>query len=186
MPALHGGWQPGLRQHASGKASMANAGAHQHACHKQHVVPVDPNPTQNRRLIIRSISRFRVGMLFLPNDDKLAAQAKQIVEDVIASEGRCHVAGWRDVPVDHTIVGRMAKATEPRIVQVGCQHALCRTRAMRAVRVSPAVAAGGLAYNGSPPWSPCCCGIVHAALRTSWTNAPEERMPMQPNASVLP
>lgn len=63
-------------------------------------------------------------MLFLPNDDKLAAQAKQIVEDVIASEGRCKVAGWRNVPVDHTIVGRMAKATEPRIVQVGCQLAL--------------------------------------------------------------
>lgn len=60
----------------------------------------------------------RVGMLFLPNDDELAAQAKQIVEDVIASEGRCTIAGWRDVPVDHSIVGRMAKATEPRIVQV--------------------------------------------------------------------
>ena len=60
----------------------------------------------------------RVGMLFLPNDDKLAAQAKQIVEDVVAAEGRCTIAGWRDVPVDHSIVGRMAKITEPRIVQV--------------------------------------------------------------------
>jgi glutamate synthase domain-containing protein 1 len=57
-------------------------------------------------------------MLFLPNDDKLAAQAKQIVEDVVAAEGRCTIAGWRDVPVDHSIVGRMAKITEPRIVQV--------------------------------------------------------------------
>ena len=58
-------------------------------------------------------------MLFLPNNDKLAAEARQIVEDVVKSEGRCAVAGWRDVPVDHSIVGTMAKATEPRIVQVG-------------------------------------------------------------------
>lgn len=57
-------------------------------------------------------------MLFLPNDDELAAQAKQIVKDVVAAEGRCTIAGWRDVPVDHSIVGRMAKITEPRIVQV--------------------------------------------------------------------
>ncbi len=57
-------------------------------------------------------------MLFLPNDDELAAQSKQIVEDVVKAEGRCSVVGWRDVPVDHSVVGRMAKATEPRIVNV--------------------------------------------------------------------
>ena len=57
-------------------------------------------------------------MLFLPNDDKLAAQSKQIVEDVVKAEGRCRVVGWRDVPVDHSVVGRMARATEPRIVNV--------------------------------------------------------------------
>ena len=57
-------------------------------------------------------------MLFLPNDDKLAAQARQIVEDVVKAEGRCSVVGWRPVPVDHSVVGRMAKATEPRIVNV--------------------------------------------------------------------
>lgn len=63
-------------------------------------------------------------MLFLPNDDKLAAQAKQIVEDVVKAEGRCTVVGWRDVPVDHSVVGKMAKATEPRIVNVSA-HPPC-------------------------------------------------------------
>ena len=57
-------------------------------------------------------------MLFLPNDDKLAAASKQIVEDVVAQEGRCRITGWRDVPVDGSIVGRMAKRTQPRFVQV--------------------------------------------------------------------
>jgi hypothetical protein len=32
-------------------------------------------------------------MLFLPNDDKLAALAKQIVEDVVKAEGRCYIVG---------------------------------------------------------------------------------------------
>lgn len=57
-------------------------------------------------------------MLFLPNDDALAAQARSIVEQVVSAEGRCRVVAWRDVPVDHSIVGPMAKATEPRIVNV--------------------------------------------------------------------
>ena len=57
-------------------------------------------------------------MLFLPNDDKLAALAKQIVEDVVKVEGRCHIVGWRDVPVVKEVVGPLARATEPRIVQV--------------------------------------------------------------------
>ena len=57
-------------------------------------------------------------MLFLPNDDELAAAAKAIVEDVVAAEGRCHIVHWRQVPVDGSIVGKMAKRTQPRIWQV--------------------------------------------------------------------
>ena len=57
-------------------------------------------------------------MLFLPKDEKLANLAKQIVEDVVKKEGHCHIVGWRDVPVVHDVVGRMARDAEPRIVQV--------------------------------------------------------------------
>eukprot|EP00884_Botryococcus_braunii_P009765 jgi/Botrbrau1/18790/Bobra.0386s0105.1 len=63
-----------------------------------------------------------VGMVFLPNDDKLEAASRQIVEDVVAAEGRCRVVGWRKVPVDHEIVGRLARMTEPRIWQVVISH----------------------------------------------------------------
>lgn len=65
----------------------------------------------------------RVGMLFLPNDDKLAALARKTVEDVVAAEGRCHIVGWRDVPVVPEVVGPLAKVTEPRIVQVRARYA---------------------------------------------------------------
>ena len=67
---------------------------------------------------------YRVGMLFLPNDDKLADEAKQIVEDVVRAEGRCKVVGWREVPVNKEVVARMAKITEPRIWQVNSASAL--------------------------------------------------------------
>ncbi|PNH05784.1 Ferredoxin-dependent glutamate synthase, chloroplastic [Tetrabaena socialis] len=58
-----------------------------------------------------------VGMVFMPNNDELEAQSKQILEAVCAKEG-VKVLGWRKVPVDHSIVGRFAKVTEPRIWQV--------------------------------------------------------------------
>lgn len=61
-------------------------------------------------------------MLFLPNDDKLEAQSKQIIEDVVAREGHCKLVGFRDVPVDSDVVGRLAKVTQPRICQVFLQH----------------------------------------------------------------
>lgn len=59
-----------------------------------------------------------VGMLFLPDDDKLEAEARRIIEDVVAAEGRCRIVGWREVPVVKDIVGPLARENEPRIVQV--------------------------------------------------------------------
>jgi len=58
-----------------------------------------------------------VGMVFLPQDAAQAAKSKEILEASIVAEGLT-VLGWRDVPVDKAVVGRMAKATEPGIQQV--------------------------------------------------------------------
>ena len=57
-------------------------------------------------------------MLFMPQDPEAAAAAAVIVEKVVAAEGRCRIAGWRDVPSDNSVVGRMAKAEQPIIRQV--------------------------------------------------------------------
>lgn len=56
-------------------------------------------------------------MVFFPNDDKSEAEGKAIYEEVIAEEGM-KLVGWRSVPVAHEVVGRFAKATQPRIAQV--------------------------------------------------------------------
>lgn len=58
-----------------------------------------------------------VGMIFMPNNDQLEAQCKEIVAEVCKKEGVTLVA-WRKVPVDQTVVGRFAKVTEPRIWQL--------------------------------------------------------------------
>ena len=59
-----------------------------------------------------------VGMLFLPNDDSGEAAAQALVERVVAAHAKTRVTGWRRVPVDSTVVGRLARATEPRVWQV--------------------------------------------------------------------
>lgn len=56
--------------------------------------------------------------MFLPNDDALEAQAKSILEEAVSAEG-LKLLGYRQVPVEHKVVGRFAKATQPRIWQVG-------------------------------------------------------------------
>jgi glutamate synthase (ferredoxin) len=56
-------------------------------------------------------------MVFMPNDDAAEAESKAIFEEVAAKEG-CKVLGWRKVPVRHEVVGKFAKATQPRIWQV--------------------------------------------------------------------
>jgi glutamate synthase (ferredoxin) len=63
-------------------------------------------------LLLRS-----VGMIFMPNDDALEAQCKAIYEGAIAQQG-LKLLGWRAVPVRNEVVGRFAKATQPRVWQV--------------------------------------------------------------------
>ena len=60
---------------------------------------------------------YSVGMIFMPNDDKLEAASKAILEAVAKKEG-LKVLGWRKVPVKGEVVGRFAKVTQPRIWQV--------------------------------------------------------------------
>ncbi|CAM0907172.1 unnamed protein product [Alopecurus aequalis] len=58
-----------------------------------------------------------VGMVFLPQDDNSAAEAKAVVEKVFTDEG-LEVLGWRSVPFDVAVVGRNAKETMPKIQQI--------------------------------------------------------------------
>jgi glutamate synthase (NADPH) large chain len=62
-------------------------------------------------------NRYAVGMLFLSRDEQLAEAARQVLDDELAGE-TLTVVGWREVPIDPSVLGELAKKTLPRIVQV--------------------------------------------------------------------
>jgi glutamate synthase (NADPH/NADH) large chain len=65
-----------------------------------------------------SDGRLAVGMVFLPKTD-LGAQetCRTIVETEIIRFGY-HIYGWRQVPIDATVIGEKANATRPEIEQI--------------------------------------------------------------------
>jgi glutamate synthase (NADPH/NADH) large chain len=62
-------------------------------------------------------NRFAVGMLFLSRDAERAQSSRQIVEAELSRE-TLTVVGWREVPVDPSVLGELALSTLPKIVQV--------------------------------------------------------------------
>lgn len=58
-----------------------------------------------------------VGMVFIPNDDAVEKKCREIYENVAKAEG-FKVLAWRDVPIDISIVGPVAKKTMPRFRQI--------------------------------------------------------------------
>ena len=60
--------------------------------------------------------RYGVGFMFLPQEPVLRKAAENIIEKIIIDEGQ-HFLGWRNVPVDPTVPGEGAKATQPYIKQ---------------------------------------------------------------------
>ena len=63
-------------------------------------------------------NRLAVGMIFLPRTDLGAQEAcRTIIESVIIEEGYT-IYGWRQVPVDVSVIGQKAQATRPEIEQI--------------------------------------------------------------------
>ena len=60
---------------------------------------------------------YGVGMVFLPRDVKARAVCEQIIAARIAAEGQS-LLGWRDVPVNSSILGESVKLVEPVVRQV--------------------------------------------------------------------
>jgi glutamate synthase (NADPH/NADH) large chain len=60
---------------------------------------------------------YGVGMVFLPSDRTARAAFEALIEAKIQEEGQ-HFLGWRDVPVDDSKIGYMARESQPVIRQV--------------------------------------------------------------------
>lgn len=58
-----------------------------------------------------------VGMMFLPPNPEHAAIARQTVENILVARG-LKLLGWREVPVKPEVLGVLARANQPEIVQV--------------------------------------------------------------------
>nr|WP_088894532.1 glutamate synthase large subunit [Leptolyngbya ohadii] len=58
-----------------------------------------------------------VGMVFLPQDKTIAAQAREIATQTIEAAD-LKVLGWREVPVKPEVLGIQAKENQPQIAQV--------------------------------------------------------------------
>ncbi|MEO8552107.1 MAG: glutamate synthase central domain-containing protein, partial [Kofleriaceae bacterium] len=61
--------------------------------------------------------RFAVGNVFLPPDPAMRAACEQLIEGAIHEEGQ-RVIGWRDVPIDSSVAGYVARDVMPVFRQV--------------------------------------------------------------------
>ncbi|MGA2519503.1 MAG: glutamate synthase large subunit [Acidimicrobiales bacterium] len=61
--------------------------------------------------------RYAAGIVFLPTDPDDAVKAARRIEELAGEEGLA-VLGWRDVPVDPSLLGASALLAQPRLRQV--------------------------------------------------------------------
>ena len=59
---------------------------------------------------------YAAGMVFLPNDKTRSGIAMNAIEKAISNEGQVLI-GWRDVPIDVSVLGETVKNTRPLIKQ---------------------------------------------------------------------
>ncbi len=72
----------------------------------RHIVPTLPG-----------LGQYGTGLVFLPRDKREAEFCLKAYEKIIRDEG-LEVLAWRDVPVDASVLGDIARASEPVIKQV--------------------------------------------------------------------
>ncbi len=60
---------------------------------------------------------YGVGMVFFPQDEAGITKARQIMQEVLTSEGLT-IVGWRKVPVKPEVLGPLARENQPTLEQV--------------------------------------------------------------------
>ncbi len=71
---------------------------------------------QASQISLPAPAHYGVGMVFMPQDQELNAQCREVILDVVKAEG-LELLGWRQVPVDDTTIGDIARAAQPAIIQ---------------------------------------------------------------------
>ena len=60
---------------------------------------------------------YGVGQLFLSSEEEVRRAERRLVEEAVAVEG-LRILGWREVPIDASVCGRIARETLPHVAQV--------------------------------------------------------------------
>jgi len=61
--------------------------------------------------------RYGIGMVFLPSEPNARRACEEILEEVVESEGQ-RFLGWREVPIDDSHTGTLARAVCPTVKQI--------------------------------------------------------------------
>jgi glutamate synthase (NADPH) large chain len=68
-------------------------------------------------MILPSLGEYGAGLVFLPQDKGCRERCEEILKSTVLREGQIFL-GWRDVPVDCSIIGNVARSTQPVIKQI--------------------------------------------------------------------
>lgn len=60
--------------------------------------------------------KYALGMVFFPQEDSQFSKFKNLIEKT-AADTDCQILRWRDPPLDDSLIGQKAKATQPRVAQ---------------------------------------------------------------------
>lgn len=66
---------------------------------------------------VPKVGEYAVGMVFLPTKINQTKFAKEVFEKELKKQG-LNILGWRNVPVNSLILGRIARGIEPKVMQI--------------------------------------------------------------------
>lgn len=70
-----------------------------------------------QKIAVPEPGKYGTGLVFLPENEEEAAYCIEVLNRYVESEG-LHLICWRDVPVDNSVIGEIAKRSEPLIRQI--------------------------------------------------------------------
>jgi len=116
--------------------------------------------------------QYAIGQFFMPRDAAARAEVEKIVEEVVAAEAQ-RFLGWREIPIDNSVIGERVKAVEPaqrqlfigRGVHVADEDEFERKLFILRKAISNRVyALGGPSYAEYYPVSMSCRTIVYKGM----------------------
>ena len=69
------------------------------------------------KIAVPEAGKYGTGLVFLPRDEEESAYCIEVLNRYVEAEGLSLIC-WRDIPVDNSVIGEIAKKSEPLIRQI--------------------------------------------------------------------